>query len=89
MQLDKFRCAMCGTRGTSFNSLEVHHMNYKHIYEEDVSRDLVTLCSACHRSVHNMMNRPTGNGKFGWKSEPNVPKIHVFNLGNDTHFETE
>ena len=67
--IDGYRCCMCGSIGTMNNPLQVHHVTYRHIGgNEDVYRDLVTLCRSCHRSVHIMMNRITDEtGKRGWK----------------------
>lgn len=50
LKLDGYRCAICGfTR-----ALEVHHINYERLGNEDVSRDLVTLCKKCHSVVESM-----------------------------------
>ncbi len=41
-----YRCRRCGTRAT-----EVHHENYKRIYNEKLS-DLTALCRTCHQKAH-------------------------------------
>lgn len=47
LKIDGYKCARCGfTR-----ALEVHHINYDRLYNEDVSRDLVTLCKKCHKEI--------------------------------------
>lgn len=47
LKLDGFKCALCGfTR-----ALEVHHINYERFGDEDVSRDLITLCKKCHNEI--------------------------------------
>lgn len=47
LKIDGYKCAKCGfTR-----ALEVHHINYDRLYNEDVSRDLVTLCKRCHNEI--------------------------------------
>lgn len=47
LKLDDFKCARCGfTR-----ALEVHHLNYERVFDEDVSRDLITLCKKCHAEI--------------------------------------
>lgn len=44
---DGYKCARCGfTR-----ALEVHHINYDRLYNEDISRGLVTLCKKCHKEI--------------------------------------
>lgn len=74
LQIDNFCCQMCGSRGSSANRLEIHHLSYKNIYQENPYRDLVTLCHVCHRSIHCVMNRITDeSGRRGWKdSLPNL-----------------
>lgn len=47
LKIDGFKCAKCGfTR-----ALEVHHINYDRFGNEDVSRDLITLCKKCHKEI--------------------------------------
>jgi len=47
LKIDGFKCAKCGfTR-----ALEVHHINYERLGNEDVSRDLITLCKKCHNKI--------------------------------------
>jgi hypothetical protein len=36
------------------DSLEVHHTTYENIGDEDVEKDLVTLCERCHAEVHGL-----------------------------------
>ena len=51
MKLDHFRCANPACM-RAYN-LEVHHTRYPQVWgEEDVERDLVTLCDNCHEWVH-------------------------------------
>lgn len=45
---DGFKCVLCGEA----KDLNVHHITYENLGAEKVS-DLVTLCQACHESVHN------------------------------------
>ena len=78
-KIDDYSCVMCGSRGTSSNPLECHHLNYKNIYHEDAFSDLVTVCHCCHKALHRAMERKTSaDGKRGWKDQPGVPKIHVY-----------
>ena len=47
LKIDDYRCQRCGfTR-----ALEVHHLNYERLGNEDVARDLITLCKKCHSEV--------------------------------------
>lgn len=67
-EIDGHRCVMCGSKGTQTNKLETHHITYRNIGNEDVYKDLVTLCRNCHRDVHRLMDRITDeNGRRGWK----------------------
>ena len=87
IEIDDWHCAMCGSRGAGPNRLEVHHFTYRNLGHENPYTDLVTLCHACHKAVHRMMERPTGYGRHGWRSERHVPSIHVFSLtGEETEW---
>lgn len=48
--LDFFRCSICGTA----KNLQVHHVNYENVGNENLEEDLVTLCRKCHAKVHEM-----------------------------------
>lgn len=81
--IDKGICQGCGSRGNSMNPLQVHHLNYYHIYEEEGREysDLVLVCRSCHAVLHNVMNRITSpDGKRGWKMNPHVPTVNTLTL---------
>lgn len=40
-------CLDCGA-----NATDVHHQNYDNLCDEDVKKDLVPLCSICHKTRH-------------------------------------
>ena len=70
LAIDNYRCQFCGCRGSGSNPLEVHHLKgYGNMGNEDVDKELVTLCRCCHAGVHRMMNRITDSatGRRGWK----------------------
>lgn len=83
--IDNYRCQMCGTYGTSWNRLEIHHMNYqKPLGTEDTYRELVCLCESCHAGLHNVLCRITSaDGTRGWematpgmkKTRPENPRL--------------
>ena len=52
---DRYECQMCGRT----NRLHVHHIVYKNLGNEPLS-DLVTLCSSCHKKVHNYHGKNAG-----------------------------
>ena len=67
-EIDGHRCVMCGSIGTQTNKLECHHVTYRNVGNEDVYKDVMTLCRNCHRAIHRAMNRVTdANGRKGWK----------------------
>jgi 5-methylcytosine-specific restriction endonuclease McrA len=45
---DGWRCQLCGT----MSNLEVHHKEFRSQSGGDSEENLITLCSACHASVH-------------------------------------
>lgn len=92
MEIDGYQCVMCGCRGTTTIPLEVHHITYRNIGNEDVYKDLLTLCRSCHRNVHIMMNRTTGYNadgtpKRGWKDDIPDYTVHVFSLSGDSNID--
>ena len=44
LALDKGRCVVCGAR-----AVNVHHITYERLGDENVRRDLVSVCRACHK----------------------------------------
>ena len=87
MQIDGNKCVMCGSRGTTANPLEIHHLSYRYLYREEsrIYEDLCTLCHACHKQTHNLMCRITSpNGRRGWKDNYTVPQVSVFTISGET-----
>jgi len=48
LRRDGWRCQSCGT----MSNLEVHHKEFRSQSGDDDENNLITLCSACHGSVH-------------------------------------
>jgi 5-methylcytosine-specific restriction endonuclease McrA len=48
LRRDGWRCQSCGT----MSNLEVHHKQFRSHSGHDSEENLITLCSACHSSVH-------------------------------------
>ena len=46
---DGWKCRRCGLR----NNLHVHHIIFRSEMGEDVSWNLITLCSNCHDRIHD------------------------------------
>jgi ATP-dependent DNA helicase RecQ len=49
LRRDSWRCQSCGTR----SNLEVHHKEFRSRSGDDSEQNLITLCSACHATVHH------------------------------------
>jgi 5-methylcytosine-specific restriction endonuclease McrA len=45
---DAWRCQSCGT----MSNLEVHHRKFRSHSGADFEENLITLCAACHATVH-------------------------------------
>lgn len=62
MKIDGFRCVMCGRSIDHCRSLQVHHVTYKRLGNENVLTDLCTVCGSCHKKIHNYYDRERGSG---------------------------
>lgn len=50
-------CVMCGRSLDKIRSIQVHHITYQRLGNENVLTDLCTLCGSCHKKLHNFYNR--------------------------------
>ena len=48
--------------------LQVHHLNYDHVGNEDVYNDLITLCKYCHQSIEEQ-KKDFQNTKYKYSEE--------------------
>lgn len=48
IRIDGGICKICGDT----NDLQVHHITYDNVRNEDIERDLITLCRKCHKRIH-------------------------------------
>ena len=48
LRRDASRCQSCG----AMSNLEVHHREFRSHSGNDSEENLITLCTACHGSVH-------------------------------------
>jgi HNH endonuclease len=53
---DNHKCQGCGTTG----KLHVHHRTYARFGGEELPRDLITVCEACHTLIHQF-HQQSGN----------------------------
>lgn len=79
-EIDNYTCQMCKGKGTPNNPLEIHHLSYKHLGNEQdrIYEDLVCLCHTCHKLLHNAMNRKTAPNRRGWSNNQTIPGVHVY-----------
>ena len=87
LEIDGYACCICGSRGTATNPTEIHHITYRNIGREDIYKDLLTLCRACHKNVHRMMARVTGynadgSERHGWYDDIPDYTVHVYSLSD-------
>ena len=47
--IDQHACRACGRK----DLLNVHHKTYDRLGDEDITRDLITLCRECHFYAHS------------------------------------
>ena len=49
LERDGWRCQNCG----SMRGLQAHHSKFRSQAGDDAEHNLITLCQACHGSIHN------------------------------------
>lgn len=62
LEIDGHQCQTCLHDGTLWR-LEVHHKTYERLGDEDVARDLITLCCQCHEAVTSVIRSRRYDGK--------------------------
>ena len=69
-QIDNHSCYLCHKR----KQLNVHHLSYAQLHNEDVENDLVTLCHDCHRMLHRIQNGVKKEyNNFLWRKDAESP----------------
>ena len=48
LRRDGWRCQSCGT----MSNIEVHHKEFRSQSGDDSELNLITLCTACHNTIH-------------------------------------
>lgn len=72
LERDGRRCVNCGSRSV----LNVHHLNYDHLYgEEKFPADLITLCRGCHGDLHKSGDKASINRLLAAKVSKKLRKI--------------
>ena len=49
LRRDGWQCQSCGT----MSNLEIHHKQFRSHSGDDSEQNLITLCTACHTTVHH------------------------------------
>jgi 5-methylcytosine-specific restriction endonuclease McrA len=57
LKIDNFNCTMCGCKQTRTKRLEIHHLHYGTLGNENVYTDLASLCPQCHARLHHFYDR--------------------------------
>lgn len=57
MEIDGFRCVMCGRHISHCRTMQVHHITYARLGHENAYTDLCTVCGSCHKKLHNYYDR--------------------------------
>ena len=70
--LDNDRCVVCKHDGSVYR-LEVHHVHYENFGNENVTYDLMTVCSQCHKRLENIRRALVYNARTHEPSLVDVP----------------
>lgn len=58
LEIDNHACCMCGRpESKTRNGLQIHHISYRRLGNENVYEDICSLCPACHLKIHRFYNR--------------------------------
>ena len=72
LQRDGGKCVVCGAR-----AVNVHHITYENLGDENVRRDLVSVCRACHTRL-DAIERAERLERRSTKQEGKMGKPGVF-----------
>lgn len=76
LAIDDNKCCVCG----SGDLLNVHHLTYKNVTNENVDTDLATLCRACHITLHRVREIVDVYAKDGLHFLPKLKEALVYEL---------
>ena len=48
LEIDNYTCQSCYSK----DHLHVHHITYKNLFNENVVKELITICKTCHKAIH-------------------------------------
>ena len=68
LKIDGFKCQICGRP----MDLQVHHLTYANIYNENVYTDLITLCKYCHEQIEKRKQEFNTGKRRAWLDQRNI-----------------
>ena len=57
LEIHGHKCEMCDRHEKNSKGLQIHHISYKHLCNEDVGDDAICLCGRCHILIHRYYDR--------------------------------
>jgi 5-methylcytosine-specific restriction endonuclease McrA len=59
LKIADYKCEMCGRlqRNCKDGRLQIHHITYRNLGDEDVANDIIALCGSCHIKIHKYYDR--------------------------------
>ena len=74
LEIDGHKCRTCGHDGSIWQ-LEIHHISYERWGDEDVEKDLITLCEPCHKAITDVIRRRRYGDYVNVEFEDLVPTV--------------
>jgi 5-methylcytosine-specific restriction endonuclease McrA len=66
IKIDNYCCRTCGVTESEY-TLHVHHLRYD-LFNENISKDLITLCKYCHEAVTSVIQK-SNDYSYGQKEK--------------------
>lgn len=57
LEIADHKCEMCGRLENNSKGLQIHHISYRNLGNEDVGNELICVCGRCHLMLHRYYNR--------------------------------
>lgn len=65
LKIDNYKCQYCGRP----YDLQVHHLSYDNLWNENVYEDLITLCKSCHKCIEEIKTKYKDEQVAKWKAQ--------------------
>lgn len=64
LKIADYKCEMCGRlqKNCKDERLQIHHITYKNLGNEDIYNDLIAVCGRCHILIHAYYDRKRDTG---------------------------